>query len=81
MLRDKRVPEQRRLRVEVSPEKKGPSIGAFQCTKVLSQWRSSRSGREQLPVLRQNYLIDRMNDAVRRDEITLRDAGSINPHV
>jgi hypothetical protein len=61
--------------------KKGPSIGAFQYTKVFSYWRSSRSGREQLPVLRQNYLIDCMNDAVRRDEIPLRDAGSINPHV
>jgi hypothetical protein len=61
--------------------KEGPSIGAFQRTKVLSESRSSRSGREQLPVLRQNYLIDCMNDAVRRDEIRLRDADSINPYV
>jgi hypothetical protein len=61
--------------------KEGPSIRAFQRTKVLSERRSSRSGREQLPVLRQNYLIDCMNDAVRRDEIRPRDADSINPYV
>ena len=61
--------------------KEGPSSGAFQHTKVLSERRSSRSGREQLPILRQNYLIDCMNDAVRRDEIRLRDADSINPYV
>jgi hypothetical protein len=55
--------------------------GPSSAQKVLSERRSSRSGREQLPVLRQNYLIDCMNDAVRRDEIGLRDADSINPHV
>jgi len=48
---------------------------------VLSEWRSSRGSRERLPVLRQNYLSDGMNDAVGRDEIGLRDEGSINLHV
>ena len=62
-------------------KKEGPSSGAFQSTRVLSEWQSSRSGREQLPVFRQNYLIDGMNDAVGRDEIGLRDEGSINLHV
>jgi hypothetical protein len=69
-------------RVEISLDKrKAPRSGPSSAQKVLSERRSSRGGREQLPVLRQNYLIDCMNDAVRRDEIRLRDADSINPYV
>ena len=48
---------------------------------MLSERRSSGSGRQQLPVLGQNDCIDGVNGAIRRDEIRLRDAGPIDPHV
>ena len=59
----------------------GPANGAFQCTKVLRERQSSGRGGQQLPVLGQNDCIDSVNDAVRRNDVRLGDAGSIDANV
>jgi hypothetical protein len=59
----------------------GPANGAFQRTKVRRDRQSSGRGGQQLPVLGQNDCIDRVNNAVRRNDVRLGDMGPIDPYV
>jgi hypothetical protein len=61
--------------------KERPRERGLQCTKMLGARRSSGSGRQQMPVLRQNDFIDGVNDSVCRDKIRLFDAGAVHPYV
>jgi len=62
-------------------QEKAPRTGPSKCTQVLCKTRLSGCDRQQLPVLGQNDRVDGVHDAVRRSDIPLDDARSIDSHV
>jgi hypothetical protein len=62
-------------------KEKAPRTGPSNAHKCFAKRRSSGRGRQQLPVLGQNDRVDRVHDAVGRNDIRLRDASPVDSHV